>query len=52
MGLGIGIGNAILFYNASIAAYGPADFQARVLADGGTYEANQCLVNIINELSV
>lgn len=26
------------------------DFESRVLADGGTFEAKQCLINIINEL--
>jgi hypothetical protein len=50
MGLGIGIGNSILFYNASTSIDVTAAFKERVLADGGTYEANQCLVDSIDTL--
>jgi len=27
------------------------DFEARVLADSGTFEAKQCLIDILNEIN-
>jgi len=36
---------------ASTAASPTAQFSARIATDGGTYEADSCLLTIINNLS-
>lgn len=49
MKLGIGIG-VEYFRGGSLAAAIASAFAARVATDGGTFEANSCLVSQINSL--
>ena len=49
MEIGIGIGIEYL-KGGSLAAAIASAFAARVAADGGTFEANSCLVSQINSL--
>ena len=50
IGIGVGIGRSGSMASGSLAQTLANSFQQRVLADGGTYEADACLVAYLNTL--
>jgi hypothetical protein len=48
--LGIGISLKTVTFKSNVVKNIVKDFKARVLADGGTFEAESCLITQIQEL--